>query len=252
LKYIVVVAFILVSGNIFSQDQHLLFTDILNKYVVNGSVNYKGLLTEDKFVNYLNQLGNTNPDTIKNQNNKIAFWINAYNAFTIKAILDDYPVESINDLHSGGLIIGSILSTTIWDKDFIVINNKEISLSTIEHEILRKKFKEPRIHFAIVCASISCPSLRNEAYEGYKLEEQLANQAKLFVNDKTKNQFNIDKKEVKLSKIFDWFDDDFGSDDDKVLLFVSQFLSEELKNNIKYNSSKWEITYLSYNWNLNE
>ncbi len=252
MRIIILLTIFILSTNLYSQDQHSTFTEILKRNVSDGKVDYKGLLTEKSFDIYLNQLKNTNPDTIKNKNNKLAFWINAYNAFTLKIILDNYPLESINDLHSGGLIFGSIFSTTIWDKDFIIINNGAISLGAIEHKILRKKFNEPRIHFAIVCASISCPPLRNEAFEGYKIDEQLTSQAKLFVNDVTRNKFDINKKEAELSKIFSWFDDDFGNDDDKVLLFISQFLPEELKSNITNNSTEWDIDYLSYNWNLNE
>ncbi len=119
------------------------------------------------------------PQKIVNEKNRLAFWINAYNAFTLKFIIDEYPVESINDLHWGGLYLGSLLGTTIWDDEKIVINGTELSLNNIEHDIIRKKFNEERIHFALVCASISCPPLLNEAYEGYKLDKSTKRTGKI-------------------------------------------------------------------------
>lgn len=252
MKLIIILIFFLSTKSFFSQDHHSSFTEILKRNVTDGKVNYQGLLSEKSFDKYLDQLKKTNPDTIKSLNDKMAFWINAYNAYTLKIIIDNYPLESINDLHSGGLIFGSIFSTTIWDKDFVIINNKKTSLSTIEHKILRKKFNEPRIHFAIVCASISCPPLRDEAFEGYKLNEQLTNQAILFLNDETRNKFDANKKEATISKIFDWFEEDFGDDDEKVLQFLSKYVAEPIATNIKKYLVDWDIGYKSYNWNLNE
>lgn len=249
---IVIVIILAAATNYYSQDNHSLFTEILNKHVNNGKVNYKELISELSFDNYLDQLKNTNPDTIKNSNDKLAFWINVYNAYTLKIIIDNYPLESINDLHSGGLIIGTILSTTIWDKDFVVINGSRTTLNSVEHDIIREIFNDPRAHFALVCASISCPPLRNEAYEGYKLDDQLTDQGIIFLNDSTKNSFDINNKEAGISKIFDWFEEDFGHNDEEVLLFISQFLSVPVANSLKKNASEWDIDYLDYNWNLNE
>jgi len=252
LKLLILLILFLLNINIISQDNHSLFSRILSKNVYDGHVNYKGILSGKSLDKYLEQLTNTNPDTIKNSNDRMAFWINAYNAYTLKAIVDNYPVESINDLHSGGLILGSIFSTTVWDKDFVIVNNEETSLNTIEHKILRKKFNEPRIHFAIVCASISCPPLRNEAFEGYKLEDQLTDQAQLFLNDETRNKFELESKEASISKIFDWFDEDFGDNDEKVFQFISKYVPDNISKSIKENVSDWDIDYLDYNWNLNE
>ncbi len=253
IKHTLVILFLFLTiSNAYSQDNHLLFSNILNKYVNNGKVNYKGLLSENSLDHYLSQLSSTNPDTIKSSNDKLAFWINTYNAYTLKIILDNYPLESINDLHSGGLILGSVFSTTIWDKEFIIINSNSTTLNSIEHEIIRKDFKEPRAHFALVCASISCPPLRNEAYEGYKLDSQLTDQGIIFINDTAKNKLDFTNKEASISKIFDWFEEDFGEDDEEILLFLAQFIDESIANDIKNNVTDWDIEYLEYNWNLNE
>ena len=233
-------------------DQHLLFTQILNDYVHDGLVNYINLKEDKRLDKYLEQLENTNPDNLRTDEDKLAFWINAYNAFTLKFIIEEYPVESINDLHWGGLYLGTLLGTTVWDDEKIIINGTKLSLNNIEHDIARKKFNEERVHFAMVCASYSCPQLRDEAYEGYKLNKQLNEQARLFFMDETKNNFDLKKRTAYLSKILNWYSSDFGNDDQSILLYVSQFLDREIADDIRRNLSQWEIDHLSYNWDLNE
>jgi hypothetical protein len=230
--------------------QHSLFADILNKHVKNGLVNYKELKKDKRLDAYLKQLTNTVPEKL-GRNEKLAFWINAYNAFTLQVIVENYPIESINELHTGGRIIGHILGKTVWDKEFITINSKKYSLNDIEHKILRK-MDEPRIHFAIVCASISCPALRNESFEAGKIEQQLQEEAIKFLNDKDRNDFDVTRKTASLSKIFDWFEEDFGSNDEEVLNYTAQFLNVDVAKNIKSNLTKWKIVYKDYNWDLNE
>ena len=250
-KTILIIFFL--SNFLFAQTaKHELFTKILNDYVVNGFVKYNELKSDKRLDEYLIQLSKTDPEKISNKNDKLAFWINVYNAFTLKLIVENYPVESINDLHTGGLIIGQLLGKTVWHKEWIKIGGKTLSLNNIEHDIIRKEFNEPRIHFALVCAAFSCPPLRFEAFEGFKLHEQLDDQAKMFFNDKNKNQFDIKTKTAKLSKILDWYDEDFGKNDEEVLKYVAQFLPDEISENINKNLSQWDIDFLSYNWDLNE
>lgn len=229
---------------------HQLFTEVLKQHVKNGLVDYKNLKKDIRLEKYLAQLSNTDPEKLS-RNEKLAFWINAYNAFTLQVIVENYPVESITDLNTGGKIIGYLLGKTVWDKEFISINKKKYSLGDIEHKILRK-MNEPGIHFSIVCASISCPPLRNEAFEADKIEEQLKSQAVQFVNDNARNYFDAKKRKAYLSKIFSWFSEDFGSSDEKILKFVSQYLPENISSDIKNNLSEWDISYKAYNWNLNE
>jgi len=215
-------------------------------------VNYQELKDDKRLYKYLEQLENTNPANIVNEKNRLAFWINAYNAYTLKFIIDEYPVESINDLHWGGLYLGTLLGTTVWNDKKIVSNGNELSLNNIEHDIIRKKFNEEKIHFALVCASISCPPLRNEAYEGYKLDKQLEEQAKLFFNDVTKNKFDKNTRTASLSKILSWYERDFGENEKAMLNYVAQFIDKNIAKDIKRNLSNWNIKYLSYNWDLNE
>lgn len=240
----------MISGNLIMAQNHQLFTEILNQYVKNGLVDYKNLKNDSRLGKYLNQLSNTDLEKLT-RNEKLAFWINAYNAFTLQVIVENYPVESITDLSTGGKIIGYLLGKTIWDKAFISINKTKYSLGDIEHKILRK-MSEPRIHFAIVCASISCPPLRNEAFEADKIEKQLNDQAIQFVNDPARNYFDIKKKKAYLSKILSWFAEDFGSSDENVLKFVSYYLPENISKKITGDLSNWNISYKEYNWNINE
>jgi len=236
--------------NDFSQ-QHDIFTKVLKKYVKNSLVDYKKLQKDNEFQKYLDFLSKVELNKL-NHDEKLAFWINAYNAFTLKVIIDNYPVESIIDLHSGGKIIGYLLGKTVWDKKFIAVNRTKMSLGEIEHEILRKQFKEPRIHFAIVCASISCPELRNEAYESEKIDAQLEEQTIKFLNDKTRNHFDLKKREAHLSKIFDWYKEDFGKSDENILRFTVKYLPNNIGEDIIKNIFEWDISYKSYNWNLNK
>ena len=251
-KLFAIFAFALVTFAQNKEDQHLLFTQILKDYVHNGLINYIKLKDDKRLDKYIEQLENTNPDNLLTDEDKLAFWINASNAFTIKFIIEEYPVRSINDLHWGGLYLGSLLGTTVWDDEKIVINGTKLSLNDIEHDIARKKFNEKRVHFAMVCASYSCPPLLDEAYEGFKLSEQLNEQARLFFNDETKNKFDLKIRTAYLSKILDWYSSDFGNDDQSILLYVSQFLDSEIADDIRKNTSQWKIDHLSYNWDLNE
>lgn len=232
--------------------RHQLFTQILSEYVRDGRVNYNELRNDNRLDQYLAQLAATNPDTIADKNAQLAFWINAYNAYTLKVICDNYPVKSINELHTGGLIVGTVLKKTIWDKELAVINGKRLTLNQIEHEIIRKRFNEPRIHFALVCAAKSCPPLRSEAFEGERLDEQLDDQGSVFFSQPDKNYFEPEKKIARLSKIMDWYEGDFGKSDEEVLLYVSRLFPEEIAKSIKSDPQKWEIKYTDYDWSLNE
>lgn len=228
------------------------YSQILKEYVQDGRVNYNDLRHDDRLDAYLAQLGVTDPDTITDKNAQLAFWINAYNAYTLKVICDNYPLKSINDLHTGGLIIGTVLNKTIWDKKLAMINGKKLTLNQIEHEIIRKRFDEPRIHFALVCAAKSCPPLRAEAFTGERLDEQLEDQGRIFFAQKDKNFFEREKKIAHLSKILDWYDDDFGRNDTEVLRYISRFLPGDLAASLQADPKAWKIKYTDYDWSLNE
>jgi hypothetical protein len=210
---------------------HAKWNVLLQKNVSkNGNVNYKAFQKDSKQLQaYLNELSVNVPAKSWSKNATLAYWINAYNAYTVQLILDNYPTKSIKDINDP------------WGKKFITLGNKKYSLEEIEHEILRK-MNEPRIHFAINCASFSCPNLLNEAYTEAKLEQQLKAVAKSFINDRTKNTITTNK--IEISKIFDWFAGDFKNKG-SVIDFLNQYSNVKISGNAK-------INYKEYNWNLNE
>jgi hypothetical protein len=160
---------------------HQLWNTLLAKHVApDGSVDYEGFITDQEKLNvYLESLQTVHPNNDWSENSRKAYWINAYNAFTVKLVIDHYPVESIKDI--GGLI------KSPFDIDFITIEHQTYDLNAIEHKILRAEFDDPRIHFAINCASVSCPKLLNKAYMPDKLDQQLDKRAKDFINNPSKN-----------------------------------------------------------------
>ncbi len=219
---------------------HSLWDSLLHQHVHNDRVDYQGFQKDSLALNqYLAILNEHAPSPNWTKEEQLAFWINAYNAFTVKLIVDNYPVNSIRDLHPTPYIP---MTNTVWHKKLFQINGEEINLDHIEHGILRKKFEEPRIHFAINCASISCPDLRAEAYTSKKLEKQLDDQARDFINNPLKNK--IGHQEVALSKIFSWFKGDF-TEDGTLIEFLNQYSDKEIQPSAKVN-------HLDYNWGLND
>lgn len=249
LNVILFICFILsLNQKTFAQSNST-FTEVLQKYVKDGLVDYKNLYKDNDFTNYISQLSKTDPTEFA-RDEKLSFWINAYNAFTLQIVMVNYPIKSITELNEGGKLLADLEGKTVWDKKFISINNKKYSLNEIEHNILRK-MNEPRIHFALVCASISCPELRNEAYEAGKIDQQLQEETKKFLNDKEKNYYDVKNKEAYISKLFDWFRVDFGDTDKNILMFISDYLPKDISTNISSDVSDWKIKYNNYNWNLN-
>ena len=219
------------------------WTALLKKHVDNkGLVDYKGFIADkDKLQSYLDGLSANPPADTWTTNDKIAYWLNAYNAFTVKLIVDHYPVEGIKKLGGKHQVI---FINTPWDIKFFKIGGKTMTLNRIEHRILRREFTEPRIHFALNCASISCPKLRREAYVGSKLDMQLTDQAKEFLRDDSRNI--LDAKAPKLSSIFSFYGKDMTKWSGKSLInYINQYAA------IKINQDA-ELDYLDYNWNLND
>ena len=212
---------------------HQIWSELLIKHVDGkGKVNYKGFLQDStKLSAYLKLLSDNPPGGNWTGADKLAYWINAYNAFTVKLIVDNYPLKSIRDISDGLAMINSP-----WDIKFFKIGNTPFDLNTIEHEILRKQFNEPRIHFAINCASFSCPKLRDEAFTAQALEAQLEGQTAGFINNPDKNSIN--KKGIRLSKIFNWFESDFTKKTD-ILSFIQKYRPTLDKNS--------KVEYLDYN-----
>ena len=205
----------------------------LKKHVSSaGKVNYTGIKKDMSTLNAIVKTFEQNfPKKDWSNNQKLAYWINAYNVYTLKLVAENYPVSSITKI-----------TAKPWDKKFIALGGKTYSLGEIENDILRKQFNEPKIHFALNCASQSCPVLLNTAYTANSLSTQLTVQTKKFLADKSKNDFS-DPKNIQLSKIFDWYKSDFTKNG-SVIDFINKYRSTQLDNP--------KISYLAYSWDLNE
>jgi hypothetical protein len=218
---------------------HSAWTNLLQKHVSDeGHVDYAGFEADSLLLNeYLNTLSSHHPDSKTwSKDGQLAYWINVYNAYTVKLIVDHYPVVSIKDI--GGKLYKI---NTAWDVKFIELGGEVYDLNNVEHGILRKEFAEPRIHFAINCASISCPKLHNKAYEAKDLDQQLTEAAESFINDSSKNIITKDKAE--LSKLFSWFKGDF-TEEESLVEFINTYSDVPLDEDVK-------IDHLDYDWNLN-
>lgn len=224
---------LLVSVNAFSQNfDYKKTTAFLSKYVSEkGNVSYdkiKANKTELDAV--ITQFEKIQPTDKWIKNEKLAYYINLYNIYTIKVVVDNYPTKSIKDINNA------------WDKKWIPNNKTTISLGDVEHKILRK-MDEPRIHFAINCASYSCPNLINDAYLPETLDKQLETVTKTFINDKTKN--TITANEIKISEIFNWFGSDFKIKKASIIDFLNKYSTIKI-------DKKAKTTFADYNWALNK
>ncbi len=215
---------------------------LLGEYVNEGQrqginlmmVDYIGIKNDPLFGTVVEQIKKFDTNQLNGTNEKLAFYINAYNILAIKMVLDHWPVESIKDAGS--------LFTSVWKKDVGEINHKTVTLDEVEHQVLRK-LGDPRIHMAIVCASISCPDLRNEPYTNENLSQQLDDQTTKFLNNKGKG-LRLKGNTAEVSKIFDWFEEDFDKRGG-IGVFIKNY-RKDLPKNVKFDSD------IPYNWDLNK
>lgn len=217
---------------------HQLLNGILHDHVVDGRVEYPSIQSDPRFPQYLAQLDRVDPNSLPTQDDQLAFWINTYNALAIKGIVDHYSPE------------------TLWGryKYFLAreypVGGRHLTLDSLESRILIAQFREPRIHFVIVCASASCPKLQSRAYQAAELDSQLEAAAKAFIKDPTRNRFDRQQKVAALSKIFEWFEADFAAQAGSLLKYVARYLddpdlAQELTN------TPYRVEFLDYDWRLN-
>jgi len=230
---LVLLAFVSFTGIGEANFDHSPWDKLLQKHVsIQGNVNYEGFIKDQTALDgYLTSLSKMKPEASCSRNEAMAYWINAYNAFTIKLMVDNYPLKSIIDVNGG----------KAWDLQFIVIKGEKYSLNNIEHDILRKKYADPRIHFAVNCASVSCPKLFNTAFFAEGLDEKLERAAKEFINNPSKNEVSADMAHI--SKLFDWYKGDF-TNRGTVVDYLNRY------SNTKLTTGK--ITFKEYNWNINK
>lgn len=218
---------------------HSKFDAILKTYVNDGFVEYSKLKeNKEDLSKFRSYLGDLNSAKVENfdRNEKLAFWINAYNAYTIDLIINNLPIASIKNI--GNFFNGP------WDQNICKAGRETYTLNHIEHKILRVDFQEPRIHFAIVCASISCPKLLSTAFTKQNIEELLDIGAKNFINDSTKNMFDAKENILMASKIFSWFGEDFDSMGGTIGVWNKYTKTQQIPKNS-------DIDFIDYDWSLN-
>ena len=227
---------------------HQTWDELLHRYVdADGLVDYAGWKqsVEDsrRLEDYLATLSRVDEARDATTTERLAFWINAYNAVTVRGILREYPTTSIQN-H-----VARVWGYNIWRDLKLIVGDSRYSLGNIEHAILRK-MNEPRIHFAIVCASRGCPRLLNEAYSAERLEEQLSRNTVAFFADPTKCSVDAEQNELQLSPILDWFAADFGASTPAMLKRIANWLPEPVQAVAR--SKDVRVTYLDYDWSLND
>ncbi|MBD3271665.1 MAG: DUF547 domain-containing protein [Elusimicrobia bacterium] len=228
------------TTELFTQKFDAVLHDHVSEGIIQGitlnMVDYQSIQKDPRYQALIEDLHTIHVDNLTGPE-KMAFWINTYNVCAIKMVLDHYPVTSIKDI--GGFF------QTVWDTPVIIIRTDEYTLGEIEHSILRP-MGDPRIHCAIVCASLSCPNLRKEAYTPENLDEQLDDQVRKFLNNETKGAAFKDSA-LRVSAIFKWFDEDFEAYNG-VRGFLKKYLSSEKQEQL---SETTTIRYLPYDWSLN-
>ena len=229
------------------QMDHSVWDGLLEKYVDDkGLVNYKAWKANtgdaQALDQYLAHLSQSHGKGTKEQ--QLAFWINAYNAVTVKGILREYPTTSIRN-HTAKLF-----GYNIWKNLKLVVGDKQVSLDEMEHQVLRK-MGEPRIHFAIVCASIGCPRLLNEAYVAERLDEQLTVNSKSFFADASKFHYNANRQTFYISPIIQWFGEDFGNSEPAQLKTIAPYISDTAASQAAA-SGRGTMSFVDYDWGLND
>jgi hypothetical protein len=253
-----------------SEKQGFDYSDFAEALKINvddvGMVNYKKLKSEpEKLLAFITELRNLDRKDFDkwSDNEKMAFWLNAYNALTLKAIIDNYPIKS-SFFRSRIYPKNSIRQISgVWDKINFKVMGQNLTLGHIEHKILRVKFDNPGIHIAMVCVAIGCPPLRNEPYTGEKLQEQLDDQTRRFLANFDKFKIKRTDNRIYLSPIFKWFASDFikkyspqkgigrhNKEKSAVLNFIASYLDNSQKDYVL--AGKFRIKYLKYDWSLNE
>jgi hypothetical protein len=223
---------------------HALLTGVLARHVKDARVDYAALQAQPAGLNrYLDQLAAVSQaDFAKwSEPRRMAFLSNAYNAWTLKLVIDHYPVKSIKRI--GGLF------SSPWEQPVVRLFGGKLTLNTLEHGMLRVDYNEPRLHFALVCAAKGCPPLRAEAYVDTRLDEQLTDQARQFLATPDKNRVEAGARTVYLSPIFKWYGGDFEKKSGSVLAALKPYWPE--KSAAALGKGDFKIRYTDYDWSLN-
>ena len=238
MKKIILLFALFVAGQSIASERpdHSILDRVLNEFVSStGKVDYKGMKRKiDTLDKYLIQLRNIAPASDWSKNERKAYYINAYNAYTLKFVLVKYPVNSVKDISFSG--------KDIWHTRLVKLGSKTYTLQQVEDDLLRS-MGDPRIHFAINCASYSCPRLWNHAYTEDNVSSRMTRLTKQYINNEKHNI--ITPKKIKISKLFDWYKEDFVKDGQTLIDFLNKYSEVKIQPDAK-------IEYLPYNWSLNE
>lgn len=238
-----------VDGAPVASDPHEAFNRVLRRYVdTTGAVDYAGLQENraDVLRPYLDQLASADLSG-RSRDARLALWINAYNALTLKLIVDHYPVQNIWAITPGP---PEPKDDSPFQLDVGTVADTMRTLDEIEHEIIRERFEEPRIHFALVCAAASCPELRREAFSGPRLDIQLDDQARTFLRDPTKNRIPAGDDRIALSRILKWYGEDFGPTPEAIQRAVAPYFDGAVGERLA--TGDYAVDFLSYDWALND
>jgi Protein of unknown function, DUF547. len=224
------------------------FDRILKTYVLeDGTVRYAALKADlGPLSRFVDQIGAVSPDShprlFPDRPHKLAYWLNTYNALVLWAMAKEYPEKKDQ------------LKTLIGRYRFFMsmkfkAGGRDLSLNDIETNAIRKQFQEPRIHFAVVCASMGCPWLSRDAFQGERLEGQLVSRTTLFVNQERNVRLNRARREAELSQIFQWYAQDFGASTEELLSFIGKYRTTD---GAELHEGKWKVRYFKYDWGINE
>jgi hypothetical protein len=221
---------------------HGAFDALLRRHVVDGRVDYDAFAASTEFAGYLDALRKADPARLGDAE-RLAFWINAYNAYTVRLINRHGERESIRKIGVPG---------GPWREPIAAVGGRTYHLDHVEHEIVRKQWREPRIHFALVCAAIGCPPLRSEAYTGAKLEAQLDDQARAFLlRSPERNRVDAASATVYASPIYaKWYREDFGSTDAAIGEFLARYYPPGPERQL-LQSGRFKLVETDYDWTLN-
>lgn len=223
---------------------HSKFDRILKTYVdTQGRVDYNGIAADPTFKEYMRSLENAKADELS-RDGQLAFWINAYNAVTIDKVIKWKPKKSVRET----LIPGVWTGTKFFTSRQHTIAGQRLSQDDIEHDILRKRFQDPRIHFAIICASSGCPPLPQFAYTAENVQTKLEDETRQYLNSERGLRIDYVENTIMLSKLFDWFAGDFESKSGSVINFIKPYIDEKAK---AFLDRRPKMSYIDYNWALN-
>ncbi|MEE2786075.1 MAG: DUF547 domain-containing protein [Myxococcota bacterium] len=218
------------------------YNRLVSSHVKTDQVDYNGFIGAREFREFIQIIAQTDPETLPSKNAKLAFYINAYNALTIQAVLNYWPrIKSVKTVVKPDF--------AFFKQKIHTIGGKKVSLDEIEHQIIRPKFKEPRIHAALNCASVSCPPLLPFAFTPDALDSQLDRAFTLFANDPKRNMIDAPSQTIRLSKVMDWYKADFAVAGGPAK-FMARFVTNPAKK--KALETATEIDFLEYNWAINK